>query len=316
MNDNDTDTDNQQLPQHQKEPANASKIPSSTLYHLGKIAVPCLVHILLHQSSSRLFGRFLAKRFPRLKPKDLLYLHEKFPSTVNSICTFLGAIHVLKSFRGNAFSPYTKQIDLLFGAMVGFMTYDLGVMAIRGKEHISVWIHHVLGIAGATGMMYFRVGSYFPACFIVPEITVTASNLLWILDKLNLVGTRFLGLDIYQAALWVRVVLFAIFRAPSLPACLLGAIKSEAQSISPIPTPSPKSHPTTPPAPPPAPRKHLNQAIANFIEKYKALPPFVSIFTAINLTVFGVLNSYWSVLVLRALLRYRSKSLITKTHHF
>lgn len=157
---------------------------------------PFLGYLLLHQASERMIVAFLPsnKHLSKLSPKDILQLAEKVPSTVNSLVTAIGGAWVLfkmESFKverstDSLFTPYPPLLDQVFAAHSAFTMYDMWVMSVKGQEHFSVWIHHVLSFLGTTFMRHFKHAAFFPAAFTLTEGTVVVSNLVWILQKLKL----------------------------------------------------------------------------------------------------------------------------------
>jgi hypothetical protein len=144
-------------------------------------------------------------------------------------------------------------------------------MAALGGEHPSVWAHHILGILGTLIVRAYKKLAWFPTCFAVSELTVVPSNMLWIQQKLY-PGQR----DVEGRLLLVRAVFFALFRTPDAAIAFLGALKAV-------------------------------QADPSLVSRAKnEVPFFVKLLCAVNVAVFGGLNTWWTALVVKALMRHRS----------
>lgn len=235
------------------------------------------LHLLLHKIAVHLIKR---SGISTLSPPDILFLAEKLPSTINALLVSLPSLYLhfsLQPWKQDVLIPYPPLLDKILAAHVGYTLYDIYIMAIVGKQHPSVWIHHVLGALGAGLMRKYQVASFFPAVFLPSELTVVATNALWVLQKLGRDNTK--GYGIW---LWIRAVLFCLVRAPAGLVGLWYAIKV------------------------------VSERPKELWERFKRLPTVVWVLTMINYTTFTGLNLYWTVLVFRALIRYREKAGI---HH-
>lgn len=56
-------------------------------------------------------------------------------------------------------------------------------------DHWSMWVHHLIGIAGAGSILYVRVGAYWPALFCITEITALPNNVVWYLQTMAIINT-------------------------------------------------------------------------------------------------------------------------------
>ncbi|RKO86750.1 hypothetical protein BDK51DRAFT_26531 [Blyttiomyces helicus] len=254
------------------------------------ILAPFLLHTLLHKAASTLLPHVLpAATYTALTPTDRLYLAQKLPATAHALLVALPSLHIHlvdQPWRKDLVAPYPAQLDRLFAAHVGFTAYDLALMAVAGGEHWSAWVHHVLGGAGAVASRYFGIG-YFPAVFLPTEITVVATNGLWVLQKIGRGGS-----DAYGRWLWIRAVLFVLFRAPAGAIGLWYALKVCKEN--PIPS--------TPPADSASP--HKPSPLATLIDQFNRFPGITGYLTAANYFAFTLLNAYWTRLVFTALFRF------------
>ena len=117
-----------------------------------------------------------------------------------------------ETLQHNPFRAYTPLLDVIWCLFLGYSLYDSAVMLLQ-ETHWSMWVHHVLGVAGAIGklvtsgfwvgrhlghgrvvrnafsnhfdlrigVMYFRTWAWFPTCFLVTEVSMMlASGLLYL----------------------------------------------------------------------------------------------------------------------------------------
>ncbi|KAI9091887.1 hypothetical protein DFS34DRAFT_584307 [Phlyctochytrium arcticum] len=324
-----------------------------------------------------------------MSPEDLIFMAEKLPSIVNCLLVSMGTGWVLfkeQAFKDSVITPYPKVLDRALAAHIGYTLYDTILMAIVGKQHISAWIHHVFGLIGTGLMREYRVASYFPTIFMLSELTVVATNVLWMMTKL--------GKDKSQAfGVWllIRWVAFLILRAPvgvvglwyalkvtkrsylkektaelekvsaddqreadrqkilqaaalSSSSAPLSPARNNAESflatpgqspdrasapapvplsvIQPITLPNPNLAPRSPPNSPMRsstsvsrkPIKPLSTSAAALLlfSRLRQLPTPVWVLTCINYITFTGLNSYWTILVFKALIRFQNRA---DVHH-
>lgn len=144
-------------------------------------------------------------------------------------------------------------------------------MAALGGEHPSVWTHHVLGILGTLAVRAYKKLAFYPTIFSVCELTVVPSNILWTQQKLY-PSRR----DVEGKLLFLRAIFFALFRTPAAIVAALGtwfAVSKEP----------------------------------NLLQRTKdEVPPLISLLCAVNVAVFGGLNTWWTALVVKALIRHRN----------
>lgn len=155
-------------------------------------------------------------------------------------------------------------------------------MAALGGEHPSVWAHHVLGILGSLVVRAYKKLAWFPTVFCVSELTVVPSNFLWIQQRLW--SSR---QDIEGKLLVMRAIFFALFRFPCAPLAALGTLSALRKDPS-------------------------------LLKRTKEEVPFlVTVLCAFNVAIFAGLNSWWTALVFKALLRYKASLARSKkeVHH-
>ncbi|KAL6065552.1 hypothetical protein QOT17_010183 [Balamuthia mandrillaris] len=96
----------------------------------------------------------------------------------------LGGFYMIlhkRRFSKETVFTYPKECDWLWAASLGFQVYD---------------------------MMFYRIGTFYPAIFTFTELTLVTTNLSWYLDVFKLRGT-----PAYTAALVLRVLAFYLFRS-------------------------------------------------------------------------------------------------------
>jgi len=245
---------------------------SSTAFYLGLHAF----------SATVLVARLDQGKLARLPKGERLDVAEKFPSIVNGLITGLLSfwlIFVERSFEADAFAAWPPALDFFFCNLIGYTLYDLSVMFRQPHAPVDIWVHHALGLAGCAGMLYYRQAAFVPLAFGMTELTVVPHNALWLIrrfgDKDSLA---------YKASLLTRAVMFLVLRLPMLPFTVWYSYAHQG------PTPLPPSWTT-------------------YVGKWRAVDPVVFYGTAINATVFGLLNTVWTaVIVYTALATFLLKS--------
>ncbi|KAJ3090642.1 hypothetical protein HK102_003120 [Quaeritorhiza haematococci] len=344
--------DNRQA-EHQTPPRSSSQHPRhvkllKSILKDTRVWGPLALHICAHKFAAHVVNTTLpASTLRTLSPSDRLYLAEKLPSTLNALIVSLPSLHLLlrqQPYKHDLFKPYPELLDRVFAAHLGFTIYDMWVMAVQGREHFSVWVHHVLGVLGTGLMRYFKVASLAPAAFCPSEATVVVSNAIWIMQKLKLDGSGARGGGrgvegrstqgferIYGALLVVRAIMFVIFRASAGPLLFWyvfsrpqlersanklngnGDPKSKHPTITnsdePLLAPNADSKARlTPPHKPTS----LYSRLCSFWSIYKRLPIVVSVLTAINVLTFTGLNFWWTWLTTKAVSRWRKERVLSR----
>ncbi|PVF99692.1 hypothetical protein CPB86DRAFT_783311 [Serendipita vermifera] len=167
----------------------------------------------MHLVVSPLWRKALGEqKYLSLKRREQLYLAEKTISSINGIITGGLAVYAVASgsWRGDIIYPYPKSAHYALAFFTGYSIYDTSVMAIGAHEPMIMWLHHVCGVAGAAGMMYYRRLAFFPIMFAITELTVLPFNLIWYLSKFNVPRTS----PVMKLALFIRAVAFLLVRAP------------------------------------------------------------------------------------------------------
>ncbi|KND01973.1 uncharacterized protein SPPG_02480 [Spizellomyces punctatus DAOM BR117] len=290
-------------------------VPSLPLKQFAdaQVLVPLGFHLILHKIAAQLIHYLSPATLARLNSADLLFLAEKLPSTVNALTVSVSSLYLLlkrQPYSEDVIEPYPELLDRTLAAHIGYTLYDSYVMGIVGRQHPSAWIHHVLGALGAGFMRHYKVASYFPAVFLPSELTVVATNVLWVMQKLGKETGK-----AYEFWLIVRCVLFLLVRAPAGPLGLWYALRvtkrtndADVRENNIVQKVEERSGQGSLPA-------KATVAIARPLllwQRLRRLPGIVWILTCINYVVFTGLNTYWTILVFRALFRFRAKSGI---HH-
>ncbi|KAJ3140049.1 hypothetical protein HK100_010894 [Physocladia obscura] len=261
-----------------------------------------VAYCLLHAATVRTLR---AKGFAS---KDIHIVAEKLPSTVNAIATSSMALWLL--FK-----------DIAFANQFAFTFYDIiAMLSTPETAHFSSWAHHIFGIVGVGLTRLMKVGAYFPACFLPPELTVVASNLLYLAQKYYPDNSDLIGM-----LLALRCAIFTAVRLPAAPLCLLHAV---ASSSSDDPVESTNSSTSSDLSDHEAkPYHHTSTSaiiwrkVQNFTRDYSKLPLIVKVGSAFNIFLFTGLNTYWTILTYKAFFRYlagRKARTLTKSgnvHH-
>jgi hypothetical protein len=246
------------------------------------------LHVGLHNIAWYLLKLLLpADALAQLSPSDLSALAEKLPSSVNALMVSLPTINTIirkKSFEKDVFRPYPDALDKVFADHFAYTMYDMMIM-LKTKEHASVWIHHILGALGTYFIRHYKLACYFPASFLATELTVVTTNILWVLQKLNKTDTR-----AYHAMLIIRCIAFVLFRLPVGPMCVWYALRQSK-------------------------RAEEEDGKKSFWEEVKSLPKILSTVSGLNMTVLTILNTWWTILVFKALFKYQTKGRASNTVH-
>ncbi|KAJ1568657.1 hypothetical protein HK405_015535 [Cladochytrium tenue] len=256
--------------------------------------------------------------------------------------------------------PFPDDLDRALARVIGFSAYDAVVLACCAtKVHPSVWTHHVAAALGAAGTRWYKLASYLPASFLPTEITVVPTNILEHLDGLIpstlSPSAAAIVYHVRTILLLVRCALFTVFRLPSTFLCLKGALDAERVMYAPLAPPSfpvvvapsylhcrpnlRRCHEeelhrnkeaaaaaanTAQPSEtaPPSSRRSTPRVALSFLWRLlTATPAVVAAGSLNNMVLFGLLNSWWTVLVYRALFRHlrapprRGAAVGTGVHH-
>jgi len=247
-----------------------------TLLTAGGSALVCTcIHLAVAPIWRKAVGE---QRYLALKRRERLYLAEKTVSSVNGLVSGSLALYVIASgkYRGNVIYPYPKAAHYVLAFFSGYSIYDTTVMALGAHEPLVMWAHHLLGIFGAMGMMYYRQLSFFPVAFAISELTVLPFNLIWYLSKLNVPRTA----PIMKFALALRAVAFLTLRAPIGIFTFLYANKQTQGGL----------------------RELLRRIFVN-----KEVPAFLAAGTSLNTLAFSFFNFLWTAQAIKASLKTRNK---------
>ncbi|KAJ9065423.1 hypothetical protein DSO57_1019751 [Entomophthora muscae] len=236
------------------------------------------------------------KAVEALNENDRIDLPEKIPSCINGLITGLLGLYVIFwdcAFKFDVINPYPPILDTLFSNYVGYTIYDLCIMSTKTKEDSTMWIHHIVGLVGASLMPFFQKGAFFPVLFTITEVTVIPGNLVWLLQRLNKKDT-----SLYEVALALRAAAFIVFRPFAAPFCLYYAFNNPGP-LAPYAATILRAYVD-------ADGKLPDNTIAliNWNEKLQILqsnlveiPKIVPILSIIFIALLGFLNLVWSLVV-------------------
>jgi len=218
----------------------------------------------LHVSLSPVVASLLPKNASQTQR---LVFTEKILSTVHAAIVGGGAAWVIGSgtFAGDIVNPYTPLIKHLFAIYTGYSLYDCAIMALGAREPPPIWLHHIFGIAGAIGSMYYKKVLFVPTAFMISEISVIPVNWVWFLQTLFKVGIKFRPQTL-RIALIARALTFLALRTPIGPAAAYYAVQQHNTNISGL-----------------------------WTNVMAGLPSVVRYGTATNLVVFSLLNLFWTI---------------------
>lgn len=172
-------------------------------------AICTAVHLVVAPIWRKAIGQ---QKYFALRKRERLYLAEKTVSTLNGLVGGGLALATIASgvYHGDVINPYPRLAHYALGFISGYSIYDTTVMALGAHEPLVMWLHHLLGLGGAMGMMYFRKLSFFPVVFALTELTVLPFNFIWYLNKLDVPRNS----PLMRFALISRAVAFLALRAP------------------------------------------------------------------------------------------------------
>lgn len=236
------------------------------------VAVSALLYLAAHRAARIvLFPRIDEKKRLVLSRSDQFEVSQKIPSILNGCITGMFAfwlVFVDRAFEDDIFRAYPSSLNLFFANMIGYTLYDLSIMAQQTDIPKDMWAHHLLGLFGCLGMMYFKEAAFMPVVFGITELTVIPHNLLWLVRRFGEKNS-----PSYKAALFGRAASFVLFRLPMLPFAIWYSVNHQG----PVPAGA------TP--------------WSSYLQKWQQVHPIVMYGTAINVVVFGLLNTGWSIAV-------------------
>ncbi|KAJ1916087.1 hypothetical protein IWQ60_008220 [Tieghemiomyces parasiticus] len=272
-----------------------------------RIGKAFLAYSALHLVVEKLFvPRLDPRAVAHLSRSDRIELVEKIPSTVNGLVSgLLGmyVIHVQRGFRGDVFKPYPRLLDRLFSGFAGYCLYDLGIMALQANRDPAMWAHHAAGFLGATLMTVYRQAAFFPTAFMITELTVVPTNLLWYIQKLGadrsapgVAAVWYRRVAIARAVAFVAlrltttwfVLWYALYNTPSVDGQSAGpgAAGDETKPVVGL-------------------RRQVccRRRLHDLWYQFSCLPRVVSVLTTINVSLLTILNLNWTLTVVRNLRR-------------
>lgn len=174
--------------------------------------------------------------------------------------------------------------------------FDL-VSTLRRRQNalqiVPIIVHHVLGTAGALAMTRYRRASFFPCVFLVTELTQLVSVIVAFRSS-------------HEARL-VRVCAFLLLRTFTAPLCLTYAWSRLKRDVR---ARLDKTRDASVDVVHVSARTISDHALITLQSELRALPLAVSIGTAVNVSVIGALNLWWTVLLARSIVRNGSDAAI------
>ena len=268
------------------------------IYDWSNVRDPALLTILfaaMYSATHLAFDRLVIRRvvdaelLSKLGRSDAVYLREKVCSSLNALITGVSGLALLlspqSSYTAGTFSVfqyYPKALHYLLSSYCGYSIYDMMAMIYAGDKDVAMWLHHLIGLAGAFMMMLYRTASYFPTAFLVSELTVLPTNLVWLLKTIKYDRKSLL----FRLAHGCRTLGFVTLRTFIAPVTVWFAVKQCTAGWS------------------------------EFWEEFGKLPWLVSVGTAINVCLLGGLNLFWTLMVGRGMLLKAwktRKELLSKT---
>lgn len=213
--------------------------------------------------------------------KPTPYLCEKLPSTVNAISTSLLAADIIRTeFNSNTLFHYSPKIDKLFSTVLSFTIYDILILILERDTSLQIWAHHLVTFLGCYYIRVYKTGVVLPVIYTVTESTLPFSNLVYILQKLQIKDSR------YTFALVLRALSFLLIRSTSwiTPFIII--------------------------------RQKLKKSKQDFWKSVERMPAFVVALSCLNAVTLSSLNLYWTRQTCMAVVRhFKGKSGIKTVHH-
>jgi hypothetical protein len=290
-----------------------------------------LLHALV-QRAAALSSTFRASTIsPATTSFSAPFLANKLTSSLHAgtvaglaACALLGP---QSPYHADVLRPASPALRAAFHCHLGFTLYDLAYMAGQGVGDGSVWLHHVLGLAGTGAMIalpapWTRYLAYWPGMFAMSEVTTLPANVLAVLRRFGEPGSS--RHEWWRrAATWARLLAFLVARTFIGPLCLWrtwrclmcpDAPSSSSPASSPVPERCAVADVDTPGTPTRqqlpfrARLRHLRQRL-----RAHAIPPVLFALTLGNVLLFTGLNTYWTALLLRSMWGERAPAL--RLHH-
>jgi len=227
----------------------------------ARTAVSALVWGAVHQVASIALGALVPrKRLESLSPRDRLYLPEKVVSTIHGVAVGLGALTLPMdpAFTSDVLTQSTGRTSLLLLATAGYSVYDMVAMAWQ-REPPSMWGHHIATLVGTFVTLVVRRSVFFPATFLITELTVLPANIHWVLQRFEATHT-----PLYAANLAFRALAHLLFRVGIGPLVVTLAIVRHG-------------------------------GVAAFLRDFTALPVWLWGGNAFNVAFLSYLNVVWTM---------------------
>lgn len=229
------------------------------------------------------FVHFVTRQFlpasitSKLSPGQTLYLCQKPAAIINALFVSLPTISQFAfktPFDDDPLKDFPASFEQAFDRHLGFTLYDLAIMIVH-KEHFSIYIHHIFGIIGIILIKTLRRAIVYPSLFLPSELTVIVSSAIWIVQTLKY---KTGSLKLLFA---LRFVLFMLLRMTPGIACLLyPAIRlSKTKGIS------------------------FKEAFLKILKEFSGLKTAVKIGVIVNVSTFTALNTWWTYLTYKALIK-------------
>ena len=172
---------------------------------------------------------------------------------------------------------FPSQLEVLYPLYTGYCLYDMITMAYQ-TQHWSMWLHHILGVAGSILTFFGRTGAYYSTWFMITEMTAVFDNANWYFKTLYMPDLDTLSKLKWNQFLTVtRALSFVITRLPIGPYSLYrSSFKFKDDK--------------------------------GLLNQWLSLPFFISIPGSMILFLFTFLNTAWTLVLLKkAIDRFKIK---------
>lgn len=246
-----------------------------------RFVIPRRVGHKLLDSLDRERRIYLSEKYEFPLPNILFKSFPRICSTLNALIVGGAGVYysvIQPHFRGTEgiIDRYPHSFHWFFSSYVGYSVYDMLAMLAVGGEHWTMWMHHLIGAAGAFLMMLYRQAAYFPIVFTITELSVIPTNWLWALRTLQVSPQS----SQYRVAHMTRSIAFLGFRTFLAPVCLWYAWQQVG-----------------------GPNLPATEKLQVWRQIVGRLPWVISAGTIFNVGFLGGLNLWWTMTVGRGVLK-------------
>ena len=191
-------------------------------------------------------------------------------SLVNVAVSGYTGLRVLttEEFGHDIVNTYPSWLDRGLSAFGGYALYDLSYMLTHGKNDPALLLHHLAGVIGSIASMSVKSLSYFPGATLFTELSLV--SVYW-LQHVKAHPVKY-GTNTVIAAHLFRVLSTLIFRTFLIPYASWSFYKAVKRQLA-------KSSRSI------SMGEHIKQRV----------PRWGSIATMTNLSIFSVLNLWWTL---------------------